>query len=219
MYENTKEDILCSRIEYTMLSLISQKINVLIVGGGKAALIKATTFAQKGCNVLIISKEFSTGFERLINYSNLRFIKAEYNKEYINNRHIVVIATNCENTNKKIRSHCEEVSKLYIDCTNPKEGLCVMTCQRSTKSTNFGINTTEVSPKTSIFLADKIKSKLEEYDDFVAFTALIRNKVKELENKNEIMDFICSDNFLFFYEKGLGESILKMFYPDIQLQM
>lgn len=219
MYEDNKEDILCSRIDCTMISLISPKINVVIIGGGRAALIKATTFVKKGCSVCVVSKEFLPEFEKLSDYSNLKLIKMEYKKEHIDNKHIVVIATNCEDTNEKIRVHCEESSKLYIDCTIPKNGLFTMTCQRSTKSTNFGINTSDVSPKTSIFLADKIKSKLEEYDNFVTFTALIRNKAKKLENKNEIMDFICSDDFLFFYEKGLGEFILKMFYPDTQLFM
>lgn len=217
MYENNKEDILRSGIDYTMISLISPKVNVLIVGGGRAALIKAKTFIERGCSVSVVSKEFLLEFEKLKSYSNLRLINEEYKKNYINDRHIVVIATNCEAINKKIRKDCDELSKLYIDCTDPKEGLCVMACQRSTKSTSFGININDVSPKTSVFLANKIKNKLEGYDDFITFTALVRNNAKELKNKNEIMEFICSDNFLFFYEKGLGELILKMFYPDVEL--
>ncbi|MBV7275243.1 NAD(P)-dependent oxidoreductase [Clostridiaceae bacterium UIB06] len=218
MYEDNKEDILCSGIDHTMISLISHKINLLIVGGGRAALIKAKTFIQRGCSsVSVVSKEFLPEFEELEHYSNLKLIKEEYKKLYIKDKHIIAIATNCEEVNKKVRKDCDELSKLYIDCTNPKEGLCIMACQRSTKSTSFGINTNDISPKTSVFLANKIKDKLEKYDNFISFTALIRNKAKELKNKNEIMGFICSDDFLFFYEIGLGELILKMFYPDVEL--
>jgi precorrin-2 dehydrogenase/sirohydrochlorin ferrochelatase len=200
-----------------MISLISPKVNVLIVGGGRAALIKATTFAKKGCKVWVVSKKFIPEFSELNSYSNLKIINEEYNKHHICDKHIIIIATNCEEINAKIREHCDELSKLYIDCSNSKKGLCITACQRNTENTVFGINTSDGSPKTSIFLADKIKNKLEKYDDFVAFTSLIRNGAKGLENKNEIMNFACSDDFLFFYENGLGKIILKMFYPDTQL--
>ncbi len=217
MYENNKEDILRGRIDYTMVSLISPKINVLIVGGGRAALTKARTFVKKGCRVWVISKEFTQEFNELSGYPNLKCIKGEYSKQYISDKHIVIIATNCEETNQNIRNHCEEFYKLYIDCSTPKKGLCITTCQRSTKNITFGININDFSPKTSVFLADKIKNQLEKYDDFVTFTAFIRNSIKDFENKNEIMNFICSEDFLFFYNKGMAKSVFQMFYPNTQL--
>lgn len=217
MYEDNKEDILRSRIDYTMLSLVSEKISVLIVGGGRAALIKARTFAKNGCRVWVISKKFLPEFYQLSISSNLKLVNEEYSKKHVIDKHLIIIATNNEDTNEEIRNHCDELYKLYIDCSIPKKGLCITSCQRSTKSTTFGINTKDFSPKTSVFLANRIKNKLEKYDDFIAFTAFIRNNIKDLANKNEIMDFICSEDFLFFYDKGMEKSILKMFYPNIQL--
>lgn len=215
MYEDNKEDILCSGIDYTMISLISPKINVLIVGGGRAALIKARTFTKKGCRVWVISKKFVPEFNELSICSNLKLINEEYGKEHVIDKHLIIIATNNEEINEKIRNHCDEFYKLYIDCSMPKKGLCITTCQRSTKSTIFGINTNDFSPKTSVFLADKVKNQLEKYDDFIEFTSFIRNSIKGFENKNEIMNFICSEDFLFFYNKGMGKSIFEMFYPNI----
>lgn len=219
MYEDNKEDILCSRVNYTVLSLISPKINVLIVGGGKAALTKVKTFVKNGCRVSVLSKEHTAEFNELINHENLELIKGEYKQDYILNKHMVIIATNSENTNERIREDCNRLYKLYIDCSKPKEGLCVTACQRSTKSTTFGINIRDFSPKTSVFLADKIKKELEMCDDFIEFTAFVRNNIKQLENKNEIMDFICSDDFMFFYEKNMNSIVLKMFYPEIKLSI
>ena len=215
MYEDNKEDILCSGIDYTMISLISPKINVLIVGGGKAALIKARTFTKKGCKVWVISNEFIPEFSELDTCLNLKFIKEEYNKNYVIDKHLIIIATNNEAVNEKIRNNCEELYKLYIDCSKAQKGLCITTCQRNTNSISVGINTRVFSPKTSVFLADKIKNELEKYEEFAVFTSYIRNSIKNFENKNEIMNFICSEDFLFFYNKKMAKNVFEMFYSSI----
>jgi Siroheme synthase (precorrin-2 oxidase/ferrochelatase domain) len=213
VYENNTKDILCSGVEHIMLSLISEKIDVLIVGGGKAALTKIRTFADRGCKVSIVSKEFLEEFEELKKYKNISFIDDEYNKKYIQDKHLVIIATNCEKVNKAIRVDCKELYKLFIDCSDPKEGTCITPCQRNTKNIFFGLHTKSVSPKTSVYLANKIKNKLVEYDEFISFSSSIRNRIKDWDKKQEIMNFICSDDFYFFYEKKKEEPILKMFYP------
>lgn len=210
MYENNTEDILCSGIEYTFLSLISSKVKILIVGGGRAALIKAKTFIKKGCNVSVVAKEFADEFSELNN--NITLIKEEYNSNYIYKYHLVVIATNCVSLNDKIRKDCDEIYRLYIDCSSPKDGLCITPCQRSTKNISFGIHTKAGSPKTSVYVANNIKKYLGKYDNFIEFTVFIRNRVKNKNNKQEIMDFICSNDFYFFYEKGKEKEILNMFY-------
>lgn len=213
MYENNKEDILCSGIKYTMLSLISKKINVLIVGGGNAALIKAKTFTKKGCLVSVISKDFNRGFKELESYSNLKLIKSEYEKKYVECNHIVIIATNSEKTNSEIRLHCIENYKLYIDCSIPEEGICVTPCQRNTENIFLGVNTSTSNPKVAVYLADKIKEYINKYDKFTEFTSRIRNNFKENCIKKEIIKFVCSDDFFFFYEKGKEDLVLRMFYP------
>lgn len=214
MYENNTKDILCSGIEYTMLSLISEKINVLIIGGGKAALTKVRTFAERGCSVDLVSKEFLEEFKELKAFKNINLIYDDYNKKYIYDKHVVIIATNSKEVNKEIREDCNELYKLFVDCSDPKEGTCITPCQRNTKNTFFGLHTNSVSPKTSIYLANKVKGELEKYDEFVSFSSSIRNQIKDWDRKQQIMNFICSDDFYFFYEKEKEMTILKMFYPE-----
>lgn len=195
-----------------MLSLMSQKINVLIVGGGNAAFIKARTFVKKGSKVTVISKEFNSKFKDLEQYGNLKLIKSEYEKKYIDCNHIIVIATDSENINSKIRLQCIENYKLYIDCTLPEEGTCITPCQRNTEHIFLGINTLNKNPKASVYLADKAEKYLNKYDEFVAFTSNVRNNIKDKNVKKDIVNFMCSDDFFFFYEKGKAEIVLKIFY-------
>ncbi|MCT8976636.1 NAD(P)-dependent oxidoreductase [Clostridium sp. CX1] len=212
MYENNTEDILCSGIEYTFLSLISDKVKVLIVGGGRAALIKAKTFLKKGCNVSVVAKDFIEEFIELKNKENITLIEGEYNSNHIDKNHLIIIATNCASLNDEIRKDCDKVYKLYIDCSSPKDGLCITPCQRSSKNISFGIHTKAGSPKTSVYVANKVEKYLEDFDNFIEFTACIRNRMKNSSNKKEIMNFICSDDFYFFCERGKEREIFSMFY-------
>ena len=62
MHKDIGEDIYRGNLGYTMISLFSSRINVLIIGAGKAALIKAKTFLSNGCNVSVVAKEINEAY-------------------------------------------------------------------------------------------------------------------------------------------------------------
>jgi precorrin-2 dehydrogenase/sirohydrochlorin ferrochelatase len=210
MCGHNKQDF--SDLKYTMISLISNKINILIVGGGEAAFIKCKAFSKEGCNITVVSKEFSTLFEPLKEINNIRLIKGEYDESYIEHNHIIIIATDNEETNYAIKLYCDKKSKLYINCANYKEGLFVTPVQKHTPNMKFALHTKSSSPKTALFMSKIIEDKLLEYNDFIEYTSGIRNMIKKMESKKEIMNFICSEDFYFFYTKGVQKIILEMFY-------
>lgn len=199
-------------LNYTMISLMSSKINVLIVGGGEAAFIKCKTFSKEGCNITVVSKDFSPPFESLKEIYNIKLIKGEYDESYIEHNHIIIIATDNEETNHAIKIYCDKKSKLYIHCANYKEGLFVTPVQKHTPNMKFALHTKTSSPKTALFMSKVIEDKLLEYNDFIDYTSSIRNMVKKMNSKKEIMNFICSEDFYFFYTKGVQDIILEMFY-------
>lgn len=199
-------------LNYTMISLMSSKINVLIVGGGEAAFIKCKTFSKEGCNITVVSKDFSPPFESLKEIYNIKLIKGEYDESYIEHNHIIIIATDNEETNHAIKIYCDKKSKLYIHCANYKEGLFVTPVQKHTPNMKFALHTKTSSPKTALFMSKVIEDKLLEYNDFIDYTSSIRNMVKKMKSKKEIMNFICSEDFYFFYTKGVQDIILEMFY-------
>jgi precorrin-2 dehydrogenase/sirohydrochlorin ferrochelatase len=200
-------------LNYTMISLLSNKINILIIGGGEAAFIKCRTFSKEGCNVTVVSKEFSYPFESL-KASNIKLIKSEYHKSYIEHNHIVIIATDNEATNSAIKVDCDINNKLYIHCADFKEGLIVTPVQKDTPNMKFALHTKNSSPKTALFMSTVIEDKLLEYNDFIEYTSSIRNMIKKIELKKEIMNFICSKDFYFFYTKRVQNNILEMFYGN-----
>ena len=209
MHGHNKQDF--PELNYTMISLISNKVNILIVGGGEAAFIKCRTFSKDGCNITVVSKEFSHLFESL-KATNIKLIKSEYDKSYIEHNHIVIIATDNEETNRDIKVDCDKNNKLYIHCADFKEGLIVTPVQKDTPNMKFALHTKNSSPKTALFMSNVIEDKLMEYNGFIDYTSLIRNMIKKMELKKEIMNFICSKDFYFFYTMGAQNNILEMFY-------
>lgn len=213
MSENNKKDILRDSIENSYIALISSKVKVLIVGGGRAAFIKTKSFSIKGCNVVVLSKDFDETFEIFDGYSKVKLVDNEYIIDYIYDAHIVVIATNDDEINDKIRKDCDKINKLYMDCSKPEKGKFIVPCQRTSKNFSVAVNVKGKSPKTSVYIADKAKKYLENYEAFIEFTVKVRNKVKSADKK-EIMKFICSDDFYFFYRRSKAELVLKMFYEE-----
>ena len=76
MHRNNRKDIqdeALEEIDYTYISLMSQKIKIGVIGGGKGGQIKTRHFVNNKCNVEVISKDFTQELLKL----------AEENEEYL----------------------------------------------------------------------------------------------------------------------------------------
>jgi precorrin-2 dehydrogenase / sirohydrochlorin ferrochelatase len=217
MSSNIAENISHEGTEYAVISLLSKKIRVLVIGGGNAGLIKTKGFAAKGCEVTVLSKDFLEQFYSLENTHNVRLISEEYSPNHLENYHVIVIAFNHKKLVENIKNYCESKGKLYLTCSDFKEGNFIVPVQGSSKSIYYSINTKEGSPRTSLYLGQKVKNCLIEYDELVEYAAVMRKKLKGTESLKDVMSFISSDDFNFIVKKGYGDRIISMFYPEIEL--
>lgn len=213
MLEADRKDILSDGINDMFLSIVSSKLNVLIVGGGRAGFIKAKTLTERGCNVTVVSPEVSSEFKILEEYSNIKFIIDVYKKIYIKDKHLIVIAVP-EEMAIEIKRDCEEEFKIYIASYRFKEGMAVIPYQRSTKNMSFALKSMKASPKTTRFIGQKLEKTLKKYDGFMEYCCTLRGILKNYEKREEILSFISSEDFYFFYTKNKKDLILKMFFGD-----
>lgn len=209
MLESYKENI-SREVDFFGIS-IAKNTSVLIIGGGKAALIKARSLTTKGINVTVIGEKIEAELECL---RGVTIIKKKYYKEIITRYHIIIIAINNHELRREIIKHCNEAFKIYIDCTDYKNGLAIMQSQGELKNIMYSVNTKVAVPKLSKLLLQRIKDVLLEYDDFVLCVSKIRNEAKNLDNESKkvIIDYICSEDFKFFFDKGKEKLIIKMFF-------
>lgn len=210
MYKDIRKDILQEGLEYTFLSVMSQKLRVGIIGGGKVGYIKGKNFALKGCIVEVLSLDFIEEFYRL---KNINLIKGSYNKDFLRDKHLIIIATDDYNKNLEIKKDCDEEFKIYIFAADYLSGMAVAPVQRELDNISFAVNTKHGNPKGSIMIANKVFDVLKEYDNFIGYSTTIREKAKfVLENKNKIIEFVCSEDFKYIYEKGKDKLVIELFF-------
>jgi precorrin-2 dehydrogenase/sirohydrochlorin ferrochelatase len=214
--ENNRKNIFNEGIDYSYIALISEKLRIGIVGGGKAGTIKAKHFIKNKCYVEILSDTFN---DEIIEISKrqsekLKLINAEFGYEFLRDKHIIIIALDDEIIKNKIKKYCDENYKLYIDSSCFIDGMGSVPVQESTENITFALNTRYGNPKGAKLLSNKIKTIMKDYDKFIKFTGKIRSKAKALpEYKNEIIEFINNDNFKKCFDEGNSENVLRAKFP------
>lgn len=83
---------------------------------------------------------------------------------------------------------------------------------------NAFINIKNASPKTSLFIGDKIKKLVDEFNDFAFYAAKIREEYKNTPYKAEIMEFINTDYFYECFKRNTHEIVLKEFIGGFKVE-
>lgn len=214
MQRDNSEDIY-NEIEYSFISFFSRKLRIGVIGGGKAGSIKIKHFVNNKCYVEVLSNEFSQDILELSHKNNnIKLINRKFNFEFLKDKHIIIIALEDKIIKNNIKKYCDDNYKIYIDSTDFKEGMAVVPTERSTRTMNFALNTKGGNPKGSVWVSNRINEKLMEFDDFIEFTTIIRNKAKGIPKyKNEIINFIFSDEFKNFFEREQAIESMKNRFP------
>lgn len=214
MFKDNRKNISKEELNFINLCVLNNKVDILIIGGGKGALVKLKGLIKKGVKITLVSKEISEEIKN-IRYDRLTLIEDEYKKEYILDKHLIIISISDSKLREDIKKDLDEEFKLYLDSSNFKEGNSVIPMGGEKCGINFSINTKNGNPKGARFLYSKIEHNIEEYGEFINYTTNIRNIIKGREDSREILDFIINDDFKFYFDKGKENLILKLFYKNI----
>ena len=215
MSRNHSKDIL---LDYAFISLMPKEIDLIIIGGGRAGYIKARSFVKKGFDVTVVSRDFDKGFNEFTEDDKIKLIKDKYKINHILDKHLVIIATDDELINESIKKDCDKYYKIYLNASDHRDGKFITPVEGESENIKIGIHTNIGSPKTSLYLGEKIKETIGEYDDFIEFIGKLREEVLYTINDRslnlEIMKFVNTDDFYFFYKKDKHKLILKLFWGD-----
>ena len=85
MHGNNKKDISNEIMNYKYVTLMSSKMRIGIIGGGKAGEIKTKHFADGKCYVEVLSKTFSDTIKELNNKfpNNVKLVNEEFSYEFL----------------------------------------------------------------------------------------------------------------------------------------
>lgn len=131
---------------------------VLIVGGGKVALLKAKGVCRFTTEITILAPEIRT---ELLNYS-FNFIRERYDPKRLEFYDIVYACTDNYKLNQEIALACKKAGKLYSICDNPSDSLFASPAIYKEENVTIAIGTNGCSPKRAIYIRNQIKALVEQ---------------------------------------------------------
>ena len=213
MSEYFKENI-HGELNYAPITLFGEKIRIGVIGAGRGALIKVRNFYNKGSNIEVLSLDFLADFYKF-NENKVKLIKGSYNKDFILDKHLIIIAIDDESVINKIKSDCEELFKIYINSSKFREGMGVIPVTRESEFITVAVNTKVGNPRGSVMVAETITESLQEFDEYIGLTGEIRNCLfLDKEIKDDLLKFINSSDCKFFYDKNKIFEVFKLFYNE-----
>lgn len=139
-----------------LVNLYERKI--LIVGGGKAALLKAKGISRFSSQITILSPQILNEFKE---YSFV-FREQKYQKGMVDGFFMVYACTNNLSLNREIGEECENKNILYSVCDNPASSSFASPAIYKNNEITIGVGTNGSSPKQAIYIRNQIRQLIEE---------------------------------------------------------
>ena len=201
-------------LSYAPITLLGEKLKIGVIGAGRGALIKVRNFYNKGSKIEVLALDFLEDFYKF-NGDKVKLIKGNYNKEFILDKHLIIIAIDDENVISKIKDDCEELYKIYINSSKFRGGMGVVPVTRESKFITVAVNTKVGNPRGSVMVAESITKSLQGFDEYIKLTGEIRNSLfLDKEIKEDLLKFINSSDCKFFYDKNKIFEVFKLFYDE-----
>jgi len=164
-----------------------QRLNCLVVGGGKVACRKITSLLKFNADITVISPGISKPIMEIAKQGRIRVIKKSYSAKYIEEAGIVFCATDNPEINKMVRKDCTEKGVLLNVADEP--ALCDFILPANVIRGNLTISVS--SQGKAPFFTKEMKERLEQfvdpvYEEIFRLAEEFRNKImlnKKLDTK------------------------------------
>ena len=102
-------------LSYAPITLFGEKLKIGVIGAGGGALIKVRNFYNKGSKIEVLALDFLEDFYKF-DGDKVKLIKGNYNKDFILDKHLIIIAVDDDMVINEIKNDCEKLCKIYIKC-------------------------------------------------------------------------------------------------------
>lgn len=189
-----------------MVDLTGKK--AVIVGGGKVAEKRTRVLVESGASVTIISPTITEGLQELIEDSTTEWKQKHFDSRDVQHTYLVVIATDDDETNERIRESCDHVPLVNV-ASKAERGNLHFPAHLSRGKLSVAVSTNGASP----MLTSRIKEELERtydeaYEAYVDFLyecrQLIKRKGFAPEEKRFILQALLDDTF---FDRGKQQAL------------
>jgi precorrin-2 dehydrogenase / sirohydrochlorin ferrochelatase len=158
------------------------QLNMLVVGGGAVGLEKVSAIFKNSdnANVTLVAPEINEEIKKLsLAYPNLKLISREYKTEDLEDKDLVIAATNLHELNKRVKKDAES-KKIFINVADTPE-LCDFYLSSVVKKGDLkiAISTNGKSPTFAKRMREMLEEVLPEgIDSVLENLKVIRDRLK-----------------------------------------
>jgi precorrin-2 dehydrogenase/sirohydrochlorin ferrochelatase len=149
----------------------------VIIGGGKVAERKAMSLLRLGASVTVVSPGITQTLKRYRDKGLLDHVKRNYRKRDIHSAFVVIVATDSEETNRRVAADATRARVLLNVVDNPALCSFIVPSVVQRGPLTIAVSTAGVSPA----LARTIRKELEgmfgtEFSEYLKFVRGVRKK-------------------------------------------
>lgn len=177
-----------------MLDVSEKKCTV--IGGGKAAWIKAKTLLENGADVTVISETLDEKFDGM----NIKHIQRPYRNGDTKNAFLVIAATNDPEINRRVKTESENGdTKLFMSADGKNSDLMFMAHTQS-GDTKIAVSTNGAYPMLGARICEELSDTCKKYDNLIGVLSEYRKKIirssLDHDEKMELLKSLISDELL-----------------------
>ncbi|MCO6536328.1 MAG: uroporphyrinogen-III C-methyltransferase [Gilliamella sp.] len=166
-------------MDYFPLFCKLENRDCLLVGGGEVAERKARLLLEAGARLTVNAHEFNEQFICWNEQKQLVLVQGEFNAELLNDKWLVIAATDCQETNQRVSV---ETEKRHIFCNvvdSPRDASFIMPSIIDRSPIMVAVSSEGHAPVLARLLREKLESILPQHLGKLAkYAGYLRNKVK-----------------------------------------
>ncbi|MGC8515819.1 MAG: precorrin-2 dehydrogenase/sirohydrochlorin ferrochelatase family protein [Thermoplasmata archaeon] len=190
-----------------MLNLTGRK--VVVIGGGEEALKKVGTLLPQCDEIAVIAAEFSNGFSGIpVKKIKMRLDDEILLDNFVNERTIVIIATNNTSLNRRIENYCRTKNIIFNSVDN-RNSEFIFPASFELSGVTVSVSTSGRSPSFARFLRDALYVHVSNYAQALPVLERLRHdvKIEDLHAKASFFNKLLNDrDFWNLIDSGEYES-------------
>lgn len=182
--------------------LNSEKIRILIVGGGKIAYRKCRTLVEAGGQVTVIAQQLLPEFEHYLTEQQISLHKRLYELGEAAQYELVIAATNQTTVNEQIQQDSQAII-CRVDDAKKGNGVLPAVVQRGDFVLSIGTN------GASPIFSRKIKKQLSQqfdahYESYIAFLQHVRVQYR---GQKEVLEEVTNEIYVHMTDEERNETL------------
>ena len=185
--------------------LAPERLEVLIVGGGRVAARRAAMLAERGARVRVVALSAGEGLRALAARGTLALAERAYDTGDIAGATLVIAATNDRAVNARVAADAGARSRLVNVADAPDEGNCVMAAAHVVGDLVIGVTAGSV-PAAAVRIRDAIAARFDgRYAESLRALGALRRRFLGEDRRQEWKEASASlagDEFCDLVERG-----------------